>query len=429
MDEFVVKTHDFEEAKLAIKKFSEETTTDLDFQRVSDKKGVGEWLGDAVFGGGIGFNHKVTGKELNDLTVQVESHLHSVNNTQIKLIKQFGQVYTALEALDKYYIQGILISIKATEKTSERIVADHEDIKKLQKNQKKTLEELLKFKKKLDAYAHLGDIDKIWSDCQKWHEDISALSGSISNAASLSKENKKEITDLRGALEKADVELVQLAEDLSREMEHTKALASFVSEMQRIVHLRDIDEMWTSLSDANASLENLYAELDAAKTIAANQQQDIAKALAFIEKAAQYHHLKDIDMMWDDLEDHSKKLNALTQHSAEVDETVHSNQVSIAELTDYKNELSSIAHLHDVDNLWISDERRSMQIEELQRQHEETGNLIQKNKEDVEQSLVAEQEKTVAALQQLNKKIQYAYWIAGSSTALALVELLVILLR
>ena len=54
MDALTIKTHDFEDAKLAIKKFSEQTTTDLDLKRVNDKKGVGEWLGDAIFGGGIG---------------------------------------------------------------------------------------------------------------------------------------------------------------------------------------------------------------------------------------------------------------------------------------------------------------------------------------------------------------------------------------
>ena len=130
MEELVIKNHDFEDAKLAIKEFSEQTTTDLDLKRVDDKKGFGEWLGDAIFGGGLGTNHKVTGEELNELTVQIQSHLRSVNSTQIKLIKQFGQVYSALEALDKDYIQAILISIKATEETSKRIEATQEQIKK-----------------------------------------------------------------------------------------------------------------------------------------------------------------------------------------------------------------------------------------------------------------------------------------------------------
>ena len=65
----------------------------------------------------------------------------------------------------------------------------------------------------------------------------------------------------------------------------------------------------------------------------------------------------------------------------------------------------------------------------MQHQDEEMKNLIHSNKELVDQSLAAEKEKTDTALQQLNKKLQYAYWIAGGSMALALVELFFILLR
>ena len=55
---------------------------------------------------------------------------------KIKLIKEFGQVYSALEALDKDYIQAILISIKATEETSEGIQKTQEQIKKIVENQR-----------------------------------------------------------------------------------------------------------------------------------------------------------------------------------------------------------------------------------------------------------------------------------------------------
>ena len=45
MDELVIQYHDFENAKKEIKKFSEQTTTDLDLRRVDDSKGVGEFFG------------------------------------------------------------------------------------------------------------------------------------------------------------------------------------------------------------------------------------------------------------------------------------------------------------------------------------------------------------------------------------------------
>lgn len=43
MGELVIQYHDFENAKKEIKKFSEQTTTDLDLKRVDDSKGVGEF--------------------------------------------------------------------------------------------------------------------------------------------------------------------------------------------------------------------------------------------------------------------------------------------------------------------------------------------------------------------------------------------------
>ena len=154
MDKMVVKYHDFENAKQEIKEFSEQTVTDIDLRRVDSSKSAGEAITDWLWGRGIGTDHIVKGAELNGVTSQVQECLQSVNATQIKLIKEFGQVYSALEALDKDYIQAILISIKATEKTSEGIQETQGQIGKIVENQRKTLEELKKKKIRLFA-AHL----------------------------------------------------------------------------------------------------------------------------------------------------------------------------------------------------------------------------------------------------------------------------------
>ena len=140
MEELVMKSHSFENAKRELKKFSEQTTTDLDLKRVDDSKDVLEILGDWFMGRGIGKDHMVTGEEFNELVTQIQTHIHSINDTEIKLVKEFGQVYNALEALDKDYIQAILSSIKATEETSQGFQKAQEDIKVIVENQRKTLE-------------------------------------------------------------------------------------------------------------------------------------------------------------------------------------------------------------------------------------------------------------------------------------------------
>lgn len=193
MNELIIQKHNFEKAKEEIKAFSEQTTTDLELKKVKDSKGVGEFLEDYFLCRGIGLKHTVSGEELNELTAQIQTHLLSINDTQLKLIKEFGQVYCALEALDKDYIHAILVSIDATKKTSQGIQNTQEQIKKIVENQKKTLEELQKFKQKLDSYTHLGDIDQIWSDYQSWIEEKKVLSKSIENIIERSKESEKKV--------------------------------------------------------------------------------------------------------------------------------------------------------------------------------------------------------------------------------------------
>jgi chromosome segregation ATPase len=265
MSELVIKYHDFENAKKEIKKFSEQTTTDLDLKRVDDSKEVGEWFGDFFLGGGIGLKHKVTGEELNELTTQIQSHLHSINNTQIKLIKEFGQVYSALEALDKDYIQAILVSIKATEETSQSIQETQGKIKKIVENQRKTLEELKKFKRKLDSYVHLGEIDEIWNDCQKWYKEINKLTNSISSASASSKESAQKADVVKSALKAAEKTIDDLSKLLAQQTVRLESIISFTGALEKITHLQDIDEMWESISSAHDSLQNIGDELNCSR--------------------------------------------------------------------------------------------------------------------------------------------------------------------
>lgn len=148
MDELIIKKHNFENSINEIKNFSEQTITDLDLKKVNNQDFIG------IPGGpGFGMDHKVSGWELNELTSQVQNHLCSMNNTQIKLIKEFGQVYSALDALDKDYIQAILASIKATEETSKSLLEAQNQIKQIVDNQRKTIEELIKFKNQMAGFS------------------------------------------------------------------------------------------------------------------------------------------------------------------------------------------------------------------------------------------------------------------------------------
>lgn len=443
MDKLVIQYHDFENAKKDIKKFSEQTTTDLDLRRVEDNKGVREFIGDWFFGRGIGLTHKVTGEELNELTSQIQTHLHCINNTQIKLIKEFGQVYSALEALDKDYIQAILISIKSTEETSQSIQETQGQIKKIVENQRKTLEGLKKFKQKLDGYAHLGDIDKIWSDCQKWYKEINVLSMTIDGATESSKESVKKVDTIKVALTAAEKKIEGLSQQASSLIEKVESILAFTTAMEQITHLKDVDEMWESLSVAHHSIRSISREVVSIQKTASKNQNDINSLLVFMERLSALNHLVEVDDIWKQSKDHqlriekveqegkahTYKLNELEQTDDRLRESINSNAHSISVLKEYSDKLSSISHLEDVDSIWINVEEHTSKLAKCEKTNEDLAATIMKNKEEVNYSISEAIQSSNSAIKSLTKKIKYAYWIAAGSAGFAIVQLILLLIK
>lgn len=425
MDELIIKNHDFDEAKEKIRSFTNGAYTNLSFDKVDEKKGVGERVFDVFFGGDYRSEHKVTGEELNKVTSKIQKHLEDVNSTQIGLIKEFRHVYEALEALDKDYIQAILISIRATQRTSEKLKETQDDVKETVETQKKTLEVLKKFKQKLDNYAHLGDIDKIWSDCQKWHDEITELSSDIRDATSTSAENANRIGALEDSNTQIGSKVIELDACLGEQITRLDATIDSLAKIEGITHLHDIDEMWESLANAHNSIKACCEALNATKETVSEQQNTVEKLVKFVESISQQEHLQDIDKIWEKTEANYAAIDDLKQQSTQTAEEVQKNQEAVAALIAYKEKLSDYEHLEDVDSLWDSDQLHAAQIKELQEAKEQTQSMIEASNN----SLATVDEAAKNAIQMMNKKIIYAYMIAGGSFALALIEMLIIFLR
>lgn len=177
MNELAIQTHDFNHAKKQLKEFSEKIPSSVDLQTVATNGGLFNW-----------FNHIVTGDELNKLASQIQKHLITINNLHIESLKEFGQVYKALEALDKDYLQAIILSIKAAEKASSQAKESAFEAKKNSLDIAKTIQVqtqmiavLSQFKEQIDQYEQLKNIDEIWSDSQTFKKDIKSLNIRIEN--------------------------------------------------------------------------------------------------------------------------------------------------------------------------------------------------------------------------------------------------------
>jgi hypothetical protein len=184
-----LKTHKFNEAKEQLRKFSEEIPSSITLQLFEEK-----FLKI--------FDRNVTGEKLNTLTREIQGHLISINNLHIKSIKEFGQVYNALDALDKDYILAITMAIKAAEEASNqakesanKAKENTEDIKKTIEVQKRLIDNLIYFKEQLDKYKYLENIDKIWNDYEAFKEEIVSINNNIQQLNNDIEEQKRELCE------------------------------------------------------------------------------------------------------------------------------------------------------------------------------------------------------------------------------------------
>ena len=153
--ELVIKTHNFEDAKRRLKEVSEKKPEEFEIGLVKLKEKFLFLEGD----------HKVTGKEFNDRIIDINQHLTNLHTKTYENNKEFGEVYNALEALDKDYIAVILTSINAIEEVSKHM---REEIDTIKEVQKKILENFQKFKQELKM-----DIAEISNESQMRHKSLS----------------------------------------------------------------------------------------------------------------------------------------------------------------------------------------------------------------------------------------------------------------
>ena len=329
MNEIAIKRHSFDLAKNRLKEFSEKTEAELEIDKVRTDGGF-LGLGD----------HKVTGYELNRRLETIQEHFIAVNTTNNKVIKEFREVYNALDVLDKDYITSIVANVKAIEKTSNdvrvqqgtlkqhneklanqqsKLDAHQAEIEKNVANISKIVAALKVFKEKLEGYKHLTDIDKIWNDCKSIQNEIRVVSDSITkfskktteDIATANNKNKalsdqvnRDILTLRNEAKS----FKEFFSDLSEKLEFTanlldsqipviKEIDSFTEQLKKLTHIDDVDAMWDDINEATekfTTVENILQNIEADVL---QMQKHLEEIDSFVAVLSGYTHLQDIDNM------------------------------------------------------------------------------------------------------------------------------------
>lgn len=205
-------------------------------------------------------------------------------------------------------------------------------------------------------------------------------------------------------------------------------MESFTAAIKQVTHLRDVDEMWESLSAAHDSIRCISGMVETIQKTISRDQEDINRLLVFAEKLYLLNHLMEINEIWKQTEDHqirikrveqedkshTDKLSKLVQADDRMCKAIDSNLRDIISLKEYKDKLGGISHLDDVDNIWTDVEEHTSQLIEREQREEELAVAIQKNRNEVDKD-IADAVQTVNAAVILPSSLHYQSVILGNS--------------
>ena len=309
MSEYNIEKTNFEKQKNELKSFAEQPATSTKLDKFSTN---GKWS-DFLSGGlpGLLSGHKVTGDEINSLVTELQSCFAEINERDRRVIKEFGQVYETFEALDKGYIQGILIGLKSAEKASQEAKDAQKDVDDTIKALQKTISKLKEFKDEVNGYTHLKDIDKIWNDILQLDRELKRVSQK---------------------LKEQETSLTQKISELSQ----------FRIKIEKYKHINDIDDMWDTIKGSSEKIESISKEL---KTLSKNLTTKTKEMITFKNDLEKSEHIKDVDIMW----------NKLLFCMSDLDEYATSQkrmEEKLSEIDQFILQVKDIAHIDDIDDEW-----------------------------------------------------------------------------
>lgn len=425
MNNDIIQRHNFSKSKKQIQQFSKKLPANPRFEEVDEDGGLFGW-----------FDHNVTGKELNNFMGKVQNKLISVNDSLRGVIKEFGEVYSALDYLDNDYIQGILKAIENAEKASRQAVSASNQALKAQEDNSKTIEVLRKtvqaikesktiipglgekvkrwesFQSRLEAIGHLDDVDTVWAQAQNNKRSIDSLSKDIGS----------------------------WTEILVSQLDTAKGnLESVREQLDAIVHLKDIDRIWDKQKVQTEDIKLLQAKIEELvsnlKTLSVKHDDfarktnaDVLSLQKYISHVKSLKHLEDIDEVWDCVEKGkvaldviNDQLESLLKKQKYVTDEL---ERKIKALNEYRNHLSAFKHINDIDDMWINLHNQSKSLVSLSSHLTEFQDNFFKFENDMKISLEQMLRQQDTNFLSLAKKIKIAYIIGGGALALSIISLI-----
>ena len=250
-------------------------------------------------------------------------------------------------------------------KLSDKVSLFQQQLEYSSKNAKRIQEKidsLQQFIGSLELLSHLNDVDEIWVDVQEHKSDMSSVSQQIS-----------EIT-------------IQAEETTKSVMANLAALQSFQQLIESYSHLKDVDAVWEDVQEHKSDLNSVHQQISDITSKAAETTKSVTANIAALQSFQKlietYSHLKDVDAVWEDVQGHKSDLSSMHKQISEITskaaETTKSLTANIAALQSFQQLIESYSHLKDVDVVWEDVQGHKSDLNSV---HQQISEIEDENKE------------------------------------------------
>ena len=258
------------------------------------------------------------------------------------------------------------------------------EIEKNIANVSKIVTALKVFKEKLEGYEHLTDIDKIWNDCVSLQSDIQV--------------RLQNIDDIRDDVDT----IVEIVDSLDKDM---KEKNRNIQDLENTLNI-----LVTENDNCKKNIGTLMKNLEIVENYAMDSKTMLMELDEFRKKLSENDHLLEVDDIWKRTEKNQQHINAIEQ-----------------EFVSHSQELEAL--MQENNKIWREVEEQASSLGKIEGKNQRNEVLIEKNKEEIDKTIADTAHTFSTSVDNLEKKIKYAYWIAGTSMGVAGIELILILLK
>ncbi len=309
-----------------------------------------------------------------------------------KIIEQLKKIIKVLEdhknELDKLKhltnIDEIWSESKALQDDMQIFKDKYSEMKEQFSQLSMSLKSLQEFANSIHDYKHIKDVDFMWEIISSHGDELPHLNNTIKSLKIFQDKLKvqrhlKDIDKLWSIVDEQSIKIKNIGKtceitttNISELCQLTKLLKSFQDQLNKQVHLNDIDTLWLDAeniwSDVEAhatQIKNLILSRDVL-TNNTNELLETTKQLQiFQEKLNKQTHIHSIDAIWFDVNEQKKEIERLDLSYKSNLEDINKLDNTAKIFNKFYEQIKEQKHINDVDTTWSDVNAQKIELKNI----------------------------------------------------------------